>query len=185
LKANDVEIPMFRLTIRSSLTSTNVSVSFDMKLDRQDQHLIDTDKLNGVTDYKWIILYFISLNFYCLLKNKFDWIWEYSKTKIGHNFLPGLVRRNLNADLNVSVLRKKISKWTYDTLLILISGRCSWCWRDDVRTCPQRRRRRHEPTTLIQCPRAWCDVPNAASWLSTTWSHGLEEIEIRLHGQPS
>jgi hypothetical protein len=41
-----------------------------MKLDRQDQHLIDTDKLNGVTDYKWIILYFISLNFYCLLKKK-------------------------------------------------------------------------------------------------------------------
>ena len=117
LKANDVEIPMFRLTIRSSLTSTNVSVSFDMKLDRQDQHLIDTDKLNGVTDYKWIILYFISLNFYCLLKNKFDWIWEYSKTKIGHNFLPGLVRRNLNADLNVSVLRKKISKF-YEHMML-------------------------------------------------------------------
>jgi hypothetical protein len=35
----------------------------DMKLDRQDQHLIDTDKFECVTDYKWIILYFISLNF--------------------------------------------------------------------------------------------------------------------------
>ena len=67
-RREDVEIPTLRSTIRPSLTSTNVSVSFDMKLDRQDQHLIDTDKLNGVTDYKWIILYFISLNFYCLLK---------------------------------------------------------------------------------------------------------------------
>ena len=27
---------------------------------RQDQHLIDTDKLNSVTDYKWIVLYFTS-----------------------------------------------------------------------------------------------------------------------------
>jgi hypothetical protein len=31
--------------------------------------------------------------------------WEYSKTKIGHNFLPELVRRNLNADLSLSVLK--------------------------------------------------------------------------------
>ncbi len=28
--------------------------------------LIDTDKLNSVTDYKWVILYFTSLKFYCL-----------------------------------------------------------------------------------------------------------------------
>jgi hypothetical protein len=32
---------------------------------RQDRRLIDTDKLNGVTDYKWII-YFYYLNFYRL-----------------------------------------------------------------------------------------------------------------------
>ena len=49
--ANDVEIPMLR-----AMTSTNVSVSFDrscgfyMELEQQDQHLIDTDKLNSVTD---------------------------------------------------------------------------------------------------------------------------------------
>ena len=54
--ANDVEIMTFRSTIRPSLTSTNVSLSFDrscgfdMKLERQDQHPIDTDKLNSVTD---------------------------------------------------------------------------------------------------------------------------------------
>ena len=58
--------------------------------------------------YKWIILYFISLKFYCF-KNQFKLVyWKYSKTKIGHNFLPGLVRHDLNADLSLSVLRKKV-----------------------------------------------------------------------------
>jgi hypothetical protein len=45
-----------------------------------------------------VIKYFISL-----LDLK-----KYSKTKIGNNFLPGLVSGNLNADLNVSVLGKKV-----------------------------------------------------------------------------
>ncbi len=40
--------------------------------------------------------------------NSFYWLRKYSKTKNGHNFLPVLVRRNLNADLSLSVLRKKI-----------------------------------------------------------------------------
>jgi hypothetical protein len=136
---------------------------------------------------------FISLKFYCF-KILFKLVlltWEYSKTKIGHNFLPGLARCNLNADLSLSVLTLTFWRWkkTISNLKIvnlwcfpnlLISGRC---WRNDARTCPQRNDA--TSTTLIQCPRAWCDVTNAASWLSTTWRHGLEEIEIRLHGQPS
>jgi hypothetical protein len=75
---------------------------------RQDHHLIDTDKLNVSLIYKWIILYFISLNFYCFLKISLLDLKKYSKTKIGNNFLPGLVSGNLNADLNVSVLGKKV-----------------------------------------------------------------------------
>ncbi len=42
---NDVEIPMFRPTIADPRTLTSR---------RQDRRLIDTDKLNSVTDYKWI-----------------------------------------------------------------------------------------------------------------------------------
>ena len=62
VRANDVEIPTFRSTFRStirpSLTSTNASLSFVFQsrlwLDKlepgQDKHLVDTDKLNGVND---------------------------------------------------------------------------------------------------------------------------------------
>ncbi len=76
----------------------------------------DTDKFECCHWFKCIILIFISFK-------KFCWIWEYSKIKIGHNFLPGLDRSNLNADLNLSALRKKvISKfkivWTSDAFLI-------------------------------------------------------------------
>jgi len=73
--------------------------------------------------------------------------WKYSKTKIGNNFLPGLARCNLNADLNVSVLGKKVSKFKMnsDAFLILISGRCSW--REDVSATSMLRR---EPKTSIQ-----------------------------------
>ncbi len=114
--------------------------------------------------------------------------WKYSKTKIGHNFLPELVRRNLNADLSLSVLRKKvISKIKIvnsDAFhnLILISGRCS-CWRNDVRTCPQRRRRQREPTTSIQSNVRGRDVTSrtskAASWWSdVTWRRRQESSWI-------
>jgi hypothetical protein len=67
------------------LTSTNVSVSFRFRQKlwlwkeagtRQDQHLIDTDKLNVSLIYKWIILYFISLNFYCFFWKLVCWIWK-------------------------------------------------------------------------------------------------------------
>ncbi len=45
---------------------------------------------------------------------------KYSKTKIGNNFLPGLVSSNLNADLNLSILRKKaISKLKFYEHMIL------------------------------------------------------------------
>ncbi len=43
--------------------------------------------------------------------NQFVGFEKYSKTKIGNNFLPGLARRNLNADLKVSVLGKKVLKF--------------------------------------------------------------------------
>ena len=106
--------------------------------------------------YVWILL---------SLKNwfgRFCWIWKYSKTKIGHNFLPGLVSSNLNTDLNLSVLRKKvISKlkilWTYDTFLILISGRCSW--REDVSTTSTKLAWCNvNDVDTTQHPRAWWDV---------------------------
>ena len=66
--------------------------------------------------YKWIILYFISLKILLSLKSslkkKYIYLtWKYSKTKIGHNFLPGLARCNLNADLSLSVLTLMFWRW--------------------------------------------------------------------------
>ena len=96
---NDVEIPTFRSTTDSR--SENVDES-------------TTGSTSGLTQISWTVsliingLYFINYLKFLLV----CWIWEYSKTKIGHNFLPGLARRNLNTDLSLSVLRKKISKWT-------------------------------------------------------------------------
>jgi hypothetical protein len=59
--ANNVEITTFRSTIRPSLTSTNVSLSFDRscgfdkKLEQDRIGIRLTDKLNSVTDYKWML----------------------------------------------------------------------------------------------------------------------------------
>ena len=148
--------------------------------------------------YKWIILYFISLGFYCF-KNQFKLVYlKYSKNKIGHNFLPGLVRRNLNADLSLSVLRKKvISKIKIvnsDAFhnLILISGRCSW--REDVSTTSKKLTWCNVDDVDANQQRQYDATSEGVMWRGNvesdvTWhrrqSHGLEEIEIRLHGQPS
>ena len=45
---------------RSASVDKNVADPKVLTSWQQDQHLIDTDKLNSVTDYKWIVLYFIS-----------------------------------------------------------------------------------------------------------------------------
>jgi hypothetical protein len=113
--ANDVEIPT---TFRSTIDRRSEKM---LTSRRQDQHLIDTDKFECC---HWFIngLFFISLKFLLSLKNGLlvYWIWEYRNSKIGLNFLPGLVSSNLNADLNLSVLRKKaISKLKFYEHMIL------------------------------------------------------------------
>ena len=107
--------------------------------------------------------------------------WEYSKTKIGHNFLPGLARCNLNADLSLSVLTLTFWRWkkTISNLKIvnlwcfpnlLISGRC---WRNDARTCPQRQTKstRRDVRGQVRCRDhqqgcdvTWRDVDGVMDW---------------------
>jgi hypothetical protein len=66
--------------------------------------------------YNWMfinILYLTNKLFRSLLDLRIQYI------KISHNFLPGLVSSNLNADLSLSVLRKKtISKLKLWTLML-------------------------------------------------------------------